>query len=60
LAHDSVLRRWQAILAGAIDDAHKTVAELDESEQEKIEEGKEIIKALVAFKYDMAHDRSLK
>ncbi|BDD62098.1 hypothetical protein MPDQ_000705 [Monascus purpureus] len=52
-AHD----RWPVIITSAIDDLHRTVA--DVTDEEKRKEGKGIIENLAKLKYELQHDRKL-
>ncbi|KAI9374934.1 hypothetical protein BJX61DRAFT_532015 [Aspergillus egyptiacus] len=56
-AHKSVNDRWPVIVTGAIDDLHRTVA--DVTDEEKRIEGKRIIEALAGLKYEILHNRQL-
>ncbi|KKK12919.1 hypothetical protein P175DRAFT_0471203 [Aspergillus ochraceoroseus IBT 24754] len=56
-AYKSVNDRWPVIVTGAIDDLHRTVA--DVTDEEKRKEGKSIIEKLAALKYEIQHDRQL-
>ncbi|EXJ79755.1 hypothetical protein A1O3_08038 [Capronia epimyces CBS 606.96] len=58
-AFKSARERWPAIITGAIDDVHRTVASLPASETEKeaIAEGKSIVAALGTLKYELQHNR---
>ncbi|OJJ48887.1 hypothetical protein ASPZODRAFT_139841 [Penicilliopsis zonata CBS 506.65] len=49
--------RWPVIITGAIDDLHRTVA--DVTDEEKRKEGKSIIENLAKLKYELQHDRQL-
>ena len=42
---------------GAIDDVHRAVSALDVAQTEKRDEGKRIVEALGALKYEVLHDR---
>ncbi|OJJ68668.1 hypothetical protein ASPBRDRAFT_33255 [Aspergillus brasiliensis CBS 101740] len=53
----SAHERWPVILTGAIDDLHRSVA--DVTDEEKRQEGKAIIGDLAAFKYELQHNRQL-
>ncbi|KAL2854655.1 hypothetical protein BJX68DRAFT_232188 [Aspergillus pseudodeflectus] len=56
-ANKSVNDRWPVIVTGAIDDLHRSVA--DVSDEEKRKEGKTIIEGLAALKYEIQHNRQL-
>ncbi|KAL4928665.1 protein serine/threonine phosphatase PPT1 [Aspergillus undulatus] len=55
--YQSVNDRWPVILTGAIDDLHRSVA--DVTEEEKRKEGKTIIEELAKLKYEIQHDRQI-
>ncbi|OJJ64915.1 hypothetical protein ASPSYDRAFT_84901 [Aspergillus sydowii CBS 593.65] len=55
--HKSVNDRWPVIVTGAIDDLHRTVA--DVTDEEKRKEGKSIIEQLAKLKYEIQHDRQM-
>ncbi|KAL3437612.1 hypothetical protein BDV09DRAFT_183456 [Aspergillus tetrazonus] len=55
--YKSVNDRWPVIVTGAIDDLHRTVA--DVTDEEKRKEGKTIIEELAKLKYEIQHDRQL-
>lgn len=44
---------------GAIDDVHRAVSALDLAQTDKREEGKRIVEAVGALKYEVLHDRAL-
>ncbi|KAL2786579.1 hypothetical protein BJX66DRAFT_328465 [Aspergillus keveii] len=56
-ANKSVNDRWPVIVTGAIDDLHRSVA--DVTDEEKRKEGKTIIEGLAALKYEIQHNRQL-
>ncbi|KAL4883319.1 DUF89-domain-containing protein [Aspergillus karnatakaensis] len=56
-AYRSVTDRWPAIITGAIDDLHRTVA--DVTEEEKRKEGKTIIEEVAKLKYEIQHNRQM-
>lgn len=63
-ASKSARERWPAIITGAIDDVHRTVSSLParpstDAEKETVAEGKSIIAALSALKYELQHNRVL-
>lgn len=58
-AYKSARERWPAIITGAIDDVHRTVSTLPESEREVLAEGKVIISSLASLKYELQHNRVL-
>lgn len=58
-ANDSVIRRWPAILAEAVDDLHRSVLEIDSSNEAKLNEGKEILRKIVALRYNIEHNREI-
>ncbi|KAJ9206424.1 hypothetical protein DTO280E4_226 [Paecilomyces variotii] len=53
----SAHERWPVIVTGAIDDLHRTVA--DVTDEEKRAEGKSIIESLAKLKYELQHNRQL-
>ncbi|KAJ5833713.1 hypothetical protein N7474_002024 [Penicillium riverlandense] len=53
----SAHERWPVIITGAIDDLHRTVG--DVNDEEKRQEGKNIIEKLATLKYELQHDRQL-
>ncbi|KIX97956.1 uncharacterized protein Z520_06034 [Fonsecaea multimorphosa CBS 102226] len=58
-AHKSARERWPAIVTGAIDDVHRTVSKLPDSEKDALAEGKSIISTLGSLKYELQHNRPL-
>ncbi|OAP56885.1 hypothetical protein AYL99_08997 [Fonsecaea erecta] len=58
-AHKSARERWPAIVTGAIDDVHRTVSKLPDSEKDVLTEGKSIISTLGSLKYELQHNRTL-
>ncbi|KIV91588.1 hypothetical protein PV10_06108 [Exophiala mesophila] len=58
-AFTSARERWPAIITGAIDDVHRTVSSIPESDKERIQEGKAIVSALASIKYELQHNRTL-
>ncbi|KIW75686.1 hypothetical protein Z517_10428 [Fonsecaea pedrosoi CBS 271.37] len=58
-AHKSARERWPAIVTGAIDDVHRTVSQLPDSEKDALAEGKFIISTLGSLKYELQHNRTL-
>lgn len=52
----SARKRWPTILTDALDDVHKS---LNDSSEERIEEGKRIIHAIGALKHEIEHDKEL-
>ncbi|KIW96913.1 uncharacterized protein Z519_02304 [Cladophialophora bantiana CBS 173.52] len=58
-AHKSARERWPAIITGAIDDVHRTVAKLPDSDKDALAEGKSIISSLGSLKYELQHNRTL-
>ncbi|KAL2405846.1 Damage-control phosphatase [Exophiala dermatitidis] len=58
-AFESARKRWPAIITGAIDDVHRTVASLPESDKDAVAEGKSIISGLATLKYELQHNRAL-
>ncbi|EXJ80432.1 hypothetical protein A1O1_08577 [Capronia coronata CBS 617.96] len=55
----SARERWPAIVTGAIDDVHRTVASLPDSEIDAVAEGKSIVAGLATLKYELQHNRAL-
>ncbi|KAJ6155608.1 hypothetical protein N7470_006174 [Penicillium chermesinum] len=49
--------RWPVIITGAIDDLHRTSAEVSDAEKQK--EAKAIIEKLAKLKYELQHNRQL-
>ncbi|OQV03960.1 hypothetical protein CLAIMM_08923 [Cladophialophora immunda] len=49
-AHKSARERWPAIITGAIDDVHRTVSKLPDSDKDALAEGKSIISTLGSLK----------
>lgn len=60
-AFTSARERWPAIITGAIDDVHRTVSSISDSDadKEKLKEGKAIVSALSSLKYELQHNRAL-
>ena len=58
-AHPSVRTRWPAIITSAIDDLHRTLSSVPDSQVDKITEGKSIVSALATLKYELQHNRAL-
>ncbi|OCT54945.1 hypothetical protein CLCR_02902 [Cladophialophora carrionii] len=58
-AHKSARERWPAIVTGAIDDVHRTVSRIPDSDQDALAEGKAITSALATLKYELQHNRVL-
>ena len=59
-AYPSVRSRWPAIITSAIDDLHRTISSLPtDTDPAKVAEGKAIIAALAALKYELQHNRVL-
>ena len=58
-AHTSARERWPAILTGAIDDVHRTVSKIPDSDKDVLKEGKAITAALASLKYELQHNRIL-
>lgn len=58
-AYPSVRDRWPAILTQVIDDVHRTISDLPSEEQNRLQEGKSILRSLAALKYEMQHNRAL-
>uniref|UniRef100_A0A060SXL4 Sugar phosphate phosphatase n=1 Tax=Blastobotrys adeninivorans TaxID=409370 RepID=A0A060SXL4_BLAAD len=58
-AYISARERWPVILTGAVDDIHRTITNIPQGGDEKVEEGKHIVSRLVALKHDLEHDREL-
>ncbi|KIX10528.1 uncharacterized protein Z518_01611 [Rhinocladiella mackenziei CBS 650.93] len=56
-AFKSARERWPAIITGAIDDVHRTISSLPDSEKDALTEGKSIISALASLKYELQHNR---
>lgn len=56
-AYDSVIRRWPAILAEAIDDLHRTIVET--TDESKVQEGKTILQSIVSLRYNIEHNREI-
>ncbi|EXJ62906.1 hypothetical protein A1O7_03349 [Cladophialophora yegresii CBS 114405] len=58
-AHKSARERWPAIVTGAIDDVHRTVSCIPDSDKDALAEGKAITSALATLKYELQHNRVL-
>jgi len=60
-AFTSARERWPAIITGAIDDVHRTVASISDSaeDRDRLREGKAIVAALASLKYELQHNRVL-
>jgi damage-control phosphatase, subfamily III len=57
--YTTVVDRWPAILTGAIDDVHRTISSLPDSQSSKIQEGKFLVSSLATLKYEIQHNRKL-
>lgn len=44
---------------GAIDDMHRAVGQIDDTEDSRIKDGKTIVEKLATLKYELQHDRQL-
>jgi hypothetical protein len=44
---------------GAIDDLHRSIGELDDSNADKIKDGKSIVEQLAKLKYELQHNRQI-
>jgi damage-control phosphatase, subfamily III len=44
---------------GAIDDMHRAISQIDDTEDNRIKDGKGIIEKLATLKYELQHDRQL-
>ncbi|BGP43169.1 Hairy/enhancer-of-split with YRPW motif protein 2 [Rhodotorula kratochvilovae] len=62
-AYESTVKRWPIILTGVVDELSRLNGELfaskEESDVEKVKEGKELIHAIGGLIYEMRHDREL-
>jgi damage-control phosphatase, subfamily III len=58
-AHKSARERWPAIITGAIDDVHRTVSKISDSDKDAQTEGKAITSSLATLKYELQHNRAL-
>ena len=58
-AHKSARERWPAIITSAIDDVHRTVSRIAETDKDALQEGKAITSALATLKYELQHNRVL-
>lgn len=49
----------QIIQTGAIDDVHRSIGEIDASNDEHVKEGKSIVEQLAKLKYELQHNRPI-
>ena len=55
-AYKSARERWPAIITGAIDDVHRTVSRIPDSDKDALAEGKAVTSALSTLKYELQHN----
>ncbi|KAK5090811.1 Hairy/enhancer-of-split with YRPW motif protein 2 [Lithohypha guttulata] len=58
-AYPSVRDRWPAIITQIIDDVHRTISDLHSEHNDRLSEGKTIVRELASLKYEMQHNRVL-